>query len=163
MVIMRPVIFGSISTCDIPEDRRALSPPTASRILMRHFAVPRIEAALELYCRAREIPRRGDLGQIIVLVDIDANLISFSFAPPAFLSLSCLGKIVTEFPERNDFANRRISGRATSTRSQTTALRFTQGVRQLHDAQLLAARSIMPGLRERECGRLHEFAICRLV
>src|SRR2546421_8140684 len=52
-----------------------------------------------------------------------------------------LGKIVTKLSKRNDFTNRRIGGRGDLDQVETTALRFPQGVRQLHNAELLAARS----------------------
>ena len=52
-----------------------------------------------------------------------------------------LGKIVTELSERNDFAHRRIRRRRDFDEIESAALRFTQGVGQFQDAELLAARS----------------------
>jgi len=50
-----------------------------------------------------------------------------------------LGKIVTKFSERNDFADRRVRRRCDLDQIESAALRFTQGVGKLHDAQLFAA------------------------
>ena len=69
------------------------------------------------------------------------NLISFSFDAGRLFVLVVLGKIVTKFSERDDFADRRISGRRDFDQIESAALRFAQGVGQFHDAELLAARS----------------------
>jgi len=52
-----------------------------------------------------------------------------------------LGNIVSEFSERDDFANRRICGGCNLDQIKAHALGFAQGIRQFHDAELFACGS----------------------
>jgi hypothetical protein len=49
-----------------------------------------------------------------------------------------LGNIVSKFSERDDLANRRIRGGRNFYQIKADALGFAQGIRQFHDAELLA-------------------------
>jgi len=82
-----------------------------------------------------------DLGQIIVIVDVNAKLNFFKLRAAWLAILVVLGKIVTELSKRNDFSNWRIGGLSDFDQIESTALRFTQSVGQLHYTKLLAARS----------------------
>jgi hypothetical protein len=76
-----------------------------------------------------------------VLVDVDPELDLLKPRATRLFVLVVLGKIVTELSERNDFADRRVGGGRDFDQIESAALRFTQGIRQLHDAKLLAACS----------------------
>jgi hypothetical protein len=52
-----------------------------------------------------------------------------------------LGNIVSEFSERDDFANRRICRGRNLDQIKAYALSFAQGIRQFHYAELLAGGS----------------------
>ncbi len=108
---------------------------------MRHFATSELKLNPDFIAALEKFFAMADLGQIIVLVDVDAKLDLLQPGTAGFFIFVVLGEIVTEFPERNDFANWRISGRSDFDQVETAALRFTQGIRQFEDAQLLAARS----------------------
>src|SRR5438094_311009 len=76
-----------------------------------------------------------------MLVDVNPELDLFQSRAAGFLIFVMLGKIVTEFSERNDFTNRRVGGGRDFHQVEPAALGFTQGIRQFQDAELLAARS----------------------
>ena len=69
------------------------------------------------------------------------NLILLQLGAGRPLVLVVLGNVVTEFSERDDFANRRIGSRRDFDEIEAEALRFAQGVGQLHDAELFAGGS----------------------
>jgi len=70
-----------------------------------------------------------NLGQVIVLVDINPKLDLFELRPARPFVFVVLGKIVAEFSKRNDFADRRIGSRSDFDQVEPAALRFSQGVR----------------------------------
>ena len=69
------------------------------------------------------------------------NLISFSFVPDGLLVLLLLRNVVTELPEIDDLADRRICRRRDFNQIQSQTLSSAQGVGQFQDAELFAGRS----------------------
>jgi len=79
--------------------------------------------------------------QIIVLVDIHAELEFLQLGAGRFLVLLLLGNIVAEFPQRDDFANRWVRRWGNLDQIETSTLCFAQVVGQLQDAELLTIGS----------------------
>jgi hypothetical protein len=73
-----------------------------------------------------------------VVVDIDAKLELFQLRACRSLVSLMLGNIVSEFSERDDFANRRTRRGRNLDKIKPDALGFAQGIRQFHDAELFA-------------------------
>ena len=108
---------------------------------MRHFATAKLKLDPDFIAALQKFLAVPNLGQIIVLVDIDTKLDLLQLRTAGFFIFVVLGKIVTEFSKRNDFADRRIGSGRHFDQVEPAALRFTQGIGQFHDAELLAARS----------------------
>jgi hypothetical protein len=108
---------------------------------MRHFAATELKLHPDFIAALEKFLAVADLGQIIVLVDVNAKLDLLQLRTAGSFIFVVLGKIVTEFSERNDFADRRVGGRRHFDQVETAALCFSQGIRQFEDAELLAARS----------------------
>jgi hypothetical protein len=76
-----------------------------------------------------------------MVVDINAKLELFQFRAGRSLIPLMFGNIVSEFSERDDFANRRIRRGRNLDQIKANALGFAQGIRQFHDAELFACGS----------------------
>jgi hypothetical protein len=76
-----------------------------------------------------------------VLVDVNAKLDFLQPRTAGFLVFVMLGKIVTKLSKRNDFTDRRVGSRRDFDQIEASALCFTQGIGQLHDAELFAAQN----------------------
>jgi len=92
---------------------------------MRHFAATELKLHSNFIAALEKLLAVADLGQIIVLVDVDAKFDLLQPRTAGFFIFVVLGKIVTEFSERNDFADRRISGGRHFHQVETTTLRFS--------------------------------------
>ena len=109
--------------------------------LVCHFASTELKLDPDFIAALEKFLAVADLGQIIVLVDVDAKLDLFQLRAAGFFILVVLGKIITKFSERNDFADRWVRGGRDFDQIKAAALCLTQGIGQFHDAELLAARS----------------------
>jgi hypothetical protein len=108
---------------------------------VRHFATAKLKLDPDFIAALEKFLAVPNLGQIIVLVDIDAKLDLLQLRTAGSFIFVVLGKIVTEFSERNDFADGRIGSGRHFDQVEAAALCFTQGIRQFQNAELLAARS----------------------
>jgi len=106
---------------------------------MRHFPAAKLQLDPDFISAIEEFFAVTDFCQIIVVVDINAKLEFFQLRAGRSLVSLVLGNIVSEFSERDDFANRRIRGGRDLDQIKAHALGFAQGIRQLHDAELFAA------------------------
>jgi len=108
---------------------------------MRHFPAPKLQLYPNFISSIEEFLAVTDLCQIIVVVDIDAKLEFFQLRACWFPFSLVFGNIVSEFSERDDFANRRIRRGRNLDQIKANALGFAQGIRQFHDAELFACGS----------------------
>ena len=92
---------------------------------MRHFATSELKLNPDFVAALEKFFAMADLGQIIVLVDVDAKLDLLQPRTAGFFIFVVLGKIVTKFSERNDFADRRIGGGRHFDQVEAAALCFS--------------------------------------
>jgi len=92
---------------------------------MRHFAATELKLHSNFIASLEKLLAVANLGQIIVLVDIDAKFDLLQSRAAGFFIFVVLGKIVTEFSERNDFADRRISSGRHFHQVETATLGFS--------------------------------------
>ncbi len=79
--------------------------------------------------------------QVIVVVDIDAKLDFLQLRASRPLISLMFGNVVSEFPERDDFADWRVRRWCNLDKIETDALRLAQSIRQFHDTELFAGGS----------------------
>jgi hypothetical protein len=108
---------------------------------MRHFAAAKLKLHSHLVPFVEKLFPVAYFCQVIVVVDVNAKLDFLEFGAGGPLVLVVLGNVVTEFPERDDFANRGIGRGRDLDNIKSEALRFAQGIGKLHDAQLFAGGS----------------------
>ena len=139
IVTLRPAIFGSISTCDIPaRSSRTFSIKLHAEFLMRHFAAAKLQLHPHLVPLVEKLFAVPDLRQVIVIVDVYPELDFLQLGSGRLFILLLLGDVVTELSEIDDLADRRVGGWRDFDQIEAETLSFAQGVRQLHDAELFA-------------------------
>lgn len=108
---------------------------------MRHFTTAKLQLHAHLIAAVQKFLTVPDLGQIIVLINIDPkfDLFEFGAARPAILVV--LGKVVPKFSKIDNFADRWSSGRRYFYQIEPAALSFPQGIRQPQYPKLLTGRS----------------------
>ena len=104
---------------------------------MRHFATAKLQLHAHFVAPVEKFLAVANLRQIIVIVDVDPKLDLLQPRTPGSAIPLVLGKIVTEFAEGDDFADRRVGRGRHFYEIEPATLRFTQGVGQLQDAKLL--------------------------
>ena len=109
---------------------------------MGHLASAELQLHLQLVALVEELLGVADLGQVIVIVDVDPEFDLFDFARVGFFVFLLLGQFVAVFAEVHDAADRRIGVRRDFDEVEAQFLSFPQGVGQFHHAQLLAGRTI---------------------
>jgi hypothetical protein len=110
-----------------------------AEFLMRHFPAPKLQLYPNFISSIEEFFTVTNFRQIIVIVDVNPEFKFFQLRARRSSVPLVFGDIVSEFSERNDFANRRICRRRNLDQIETETLSFAQGIRQLHDAELFAA------------------------
>ena len=109
MVILRPAIFGSVSTCDMLErSSRTFSHQLNAKLLVRHFAAAKLQLNTHLVAAVQEFFGVPDFRHIIVLVDVNAELDFLQFRAGRLFILRVFGNVVSELSEIDDLAHRRI-------------------------------------------------------
>ena len=105
---------------------------------MRHFATAELQLHSHLVPLVEKRFAVTDLRQVIVLVDIYAELDLLQLGAGGLLFFFLLRDVVTEFPEVDNLADRRIRRGRDLHQIEPEGLRLTQRVRQFHDAELFA-------------------------
>ena len=106
---------------------------------MRHFPAPKLQLYPNFISSIEEFFTVTNFRQIIVIVDVNPEFKFFQLRARRSSVPLVFGDIISEFSERDDFANRRICRRRNLDQIETETLSFAQGIRQLHDAELFAA------------------------
>jgi hypothetical protein len=109
------------------------------KFLVRHFSAAKLQLDAHFVSPVQKFFAVPDFRQVIVIVDVNAELDFLELRAGRPFVFVVLGKVVTEFSERDDFADRRIGRRRNFDKVEPAILSFAQGVGQLHDAELLAA------------------------
>ena len=114
-----------------------------AQFLVRHLASAELQLHFELVPLVEELLGVADLGQVIVVVDVDAEFDLFDRAPGVrFFVLLLLGQLVAVFAEIDDAANGRVRIGRHFDEIETQFLGLAQGVLQLEDAELFVGRAI---------------------
>jgi len=108
-----------------------------AEFLVCHFPTAKLQLHAHFVAAIEELFAMANFCQIIVVVDIHPELEFLQLRPGWFLILIVFGNVVTKFSQRDDLTNRRIRSRGDFDQIEAAVLRFTQGVGQAHDAELL--------------------------
>ena len=108
------------------------------QFLVRHFPAPKLQLHANLVSAIEEFFAVTHFCQVIVLVDVHPEFEFFQPSPCWSPVPLVFGNVVSEFSERDDFADRRIRRGRNLHQIKAEALRFAQGIGQFQDAQLFA-------------------------
>src|SRR5215472_16184422 len=108
------------------------------KLLVRHFAAAKLQLNTYLVPAVQEFLGVPDLRQIIMLVDVNAELDFLQFGTGRLFIFRVFGNVVSELPEIDDFAHRRIGCGRNFDQIKPESLSPTQSVVQAHDAELFA-------------------------
>ena len=108
------------------------------QFLVRHFPAPKLQLHANLVSAIEEFFAVTHFCQVIVLVDVHPEFEFFQPSPCWSPVPLVFGNVVSEFSERDDFADRRIRRGRNLHQIKPETLSFAQGIGQFQDAQLFA-------------------------
>src|SRR5215475_9290705 len=80
----------------------------STELLVRHFAATKLQLHTDLISTVQKFLCMPDLGYIIVLVDVNAELDFFQFRTGGLFIFRVFGNVVSELSEIDDLAHWRI-------------------------------------------------------